>query len=167
MSEGKIVRVLFVCLGNICRSPMAESIFRHQVERAGLSRRIQVDSAGTSGYHIGDPPHHGTQRVLRERGIACSRVARVVTMDDFVRFDYIVALDQSNLGDLRAMRAGMVAHLSLLLDHAPGLGIRDVPDPYYSGRFAEVYEIIEQGCRGLLEHIVAAEGLVTRSRSSI
>jgi protein-tyrosine phosphatase len=163
MTAGKIVRVLFVCLGNICRSPMAEAVFRHQVERAGLARRIQVDSAGTGAYHVGASPHHGTLRVLSERGIACLRVARVVTLDDFVRFDYIVALDRDNLADLRAMRAGTAAHLSLLLDYADGLGIRDVPDPYYSGRFAEVYEVVAQGCRGLLEHLVAAEGLVARA----
>jgi protein-tyrosine phosphatase len=87
----------------------------------------------------------------------------VVTLDDFVRFDYIVALDRGNLADLRAMRAGTAARLSLLLDYADGLGIRDVPDPYYSGRFAEAYEVIAQGCRGLLEHLVAAEGLAARA----
>ena len=159
---GKIVRVLFVCLGNICRSPMAEAVFRHQVERAGLSGSIQADSAGTGAYHVGEQPHAGTRRVLRERGIDYAHRARVITPGDFVRFDYLIALDRDNLYDLRAMARGTTAQIGLLLDYAPNAGIRDVPDPYYNGRFAEVHDLIEQGCRGLLEQIVAAERLEIR-----
>lgn len=158
-NAGKTVRVLFVCLGNICRSPMAEAVFRRLVAEAGLSERIQVDSAGTGAYHVGEPPHPGTRRVLEAHGIACSHSARVVTLDDFVRFDYIIALDQSNLADLRRMRGGTGVHLKPLLDYAPELGLRDVPDPYYNGRFAEVYDLVEQAGRALLAHIVRAEGL--------
>ena len=160
--SGKIVRVLFVCLGNICRSPMAEAVFRHQVEQAGLSRSIQADSAGTGAYHIGEQPHIGTRRVLREHGIDYAHQARVVMPDDFVRFDYLIALDRDNLYDLRAMTRGTTAQLGLLLDYAPGTGMRDVPDPYYNGRFAETYDLVEQGCRGLLDQIVAAERLEIR-----
>ena len=155
----KIIRVLFVCLGNICRSPMAEAVFAHLVEQTGLSGYIQADSAGTGGYHVGEQPHSGTRRVLRERGIAYAHRARVVTPHDLIDFDYIIALDRDNLYALRAMAGRTTAQIGLLLDYAPSTGIRDVPDPYYNGRFAEVHDLIEQGCRGLLEHIVAEEGL--------
>src|SRR6185295_12222727 len=120
--EGKIVQVLFVCLGNICRSPMAEAIFRHMVGQAGLLGRIQVDSAGTGAYHVGEPPHPGTRRELEARGISYSHDAQVVTLADFTRFDYIIALDQMNLADLRRMRGGIGVHLGLLLDYVPDLG---------------------------------------------
>jgi low molecular weight protein-tyrosine phosphatase len=156
----KVVRVLFVCLGNICRSPMAEAVFRQQVTRAGLADRIEVDSAGTGAWHIGERPHHGTRRVLRERGIDYDHSARVVRSTDFDRFDYIVALDSQNLADLCTMARGHHAKIARLLDYAPGARVRDVPDPYYNGRFDEVYELVEQGGRGLLERIVAEQGLV-------
>jgi len=159
MAEGKIVRVLFVCLGNICRSPMAEAVFGHLVEQAGLSKRIVADSAGTAEYHIGEPPHPGTRRVLNEHGIAYEHAARAVTRADLRRFDYLVALDSSNLSKLRRLASGSNTQIELLLNYAPHTRIRDVPDPYYTGGFTEVYELIEQGCRGLLEHIVREQGL--------
>src|SRR5438093_9302960 len=155
----KIVRVLFVCLGNICRSPMAEAVFRHLVAQAGLSDCIRADSAGTGAWPVGEQPHHGTRRVLRERGISYTHSARVITPADFTRFDYIIALDSQNLAELHAMAHSSSAKIGRLLDYAPSAGARDVPDPYYNGRFDSVYDLVEQGCRGLLERIVADQGL--------
>jgi protein-tyrosine phosphatase len=153
------VRVLFVCTGNICRSPMAEAVFHHMVAQAGLSDRIEADSAGTGAWHIGQQPHHGTRRMLRELGIEYTHAARQVRDADFTDFDYLIALDRGHLSELRHLARSAGAELALLMDFAPGAQTRDVPDPYYDGRFAEVYTLVEQGCRGLLEHIVKAERL--------
>ena len=158
-SHTEPIRVLFVCLGNICRSPMAEAVFRDLVRQTGLEGRIEADSAGTYQFHIGEPPHLGTQRVLQQHGIVYEHRARIVSPEDGQRFDYIVLLEQSNMADVRRMCMNPNAHISMLLDWAPRTGLRDVPDPYYTGGFEQAYALIEQGCRGLLRHIIEQEGL--------
>src|SRR5262244_2724153 len=98
-----MVRVLFVCLGNICRSPMAEAVFAHKVRAAGLENKIEADSAGTGHWHLGEPPHPGTQRILRARNIAFDHSARLLTRDDLDAFDYILTMDEMNLRDVRSL----------------------------------------------------------------
>ncbi|MDW8233698.1 MAG: low molecular weight protein-tyrosine-phosphatase [Roseiflexaceae bacterium] len=155
-----VIGVLFVCTGNICRSPMAEGIFRHYVEQAGLSGRIKTDSAGTGAWNVGEPPHPGVMAILAERGIRYTHRARIVRLDDFAHFNYIVAAERTHLETLRRMVGSSLVHLSLLLDYAPDLGLRDVPDPYYNGRFREVHDMIDRACRGLLDHIIRVERLL-------
>lgn len=154
------IGVLFVCLGNICRSPMAEAVFRHLVAARELSGRLQIDSAGIGDWHAGNAPHPGTLRALGAHGITNYRhSARQVRRDDFQTFQYIVAMDSTNLADLQRLMREPRAEVRLLMDYAPQAGQRDVPDPYYSHRFEEVYQLVEQGCRGLLDHIIRREGL--------
>ena len=154
------IRVLFVCLGNICRSPMAEGVFRHLVEEAGLAEKIEVDSAGTSDWHVGEPAHEGTRHVLKAHGIAYDGRSRQVTRQDFYEFDYIVAMDSSNLVALRGMRpVDAHAKLAIFLSFAEDIDMRDVPDPYYSGRFEYVYGLVERGARALLDYIREHEEL--------
>lgn len=152
--EAEPIRVLMVCLGNICRSPMAEAVFRQHVAEAGLQDRIEVASAGTGRWHVGEPPHSGTQRVLREHGLELpGKRARHVSDFDLDLIPYVVAMDRDNLRDLGERGV-------LLLDEAdPALEARDVPDPYYGGGFDEVYELVDAGCRGLLARIVAEHEL--------
>jgi protein-tyrosine phosphatase len=150
-----MVKVLFVCLGNICRSPMAEAIFRDLVKKEGLQDHISIDSAGIGHWHIGNPPHEGTRKILDEKNIDYKGItARQVKPDDLKEFDYIIAMDVENLGNLRRM-AGYekTGFIGRLLDFVPDSKIADVPDPYFTGNFEEVYELIQQGCKHLLEKI--------------
>jgi len=160
MEAERPIRVLFVCMGNICRSPMAEALFRHQVAAAGLSERFVIDSAGTGGWHTGAEPHAGTLAVLARHGVDPGpQRARQLGAEDFGASDYIVAMDGENLRDLGDLRRAGSAHVSLLLDHAPTLGTREVPDPFYSGGFEHVYRLVDAGCTGLLAHIREREAL--------
>lgn len=153
------VQVLFVCLGNICRSPMAEAVFQRLVDEAGLADEIQVDSAGTSAYHVGEQAHPGTRRVLSHHGIKYDGRARQIKADDHHNdTTYFIAMDSENLEELRT-RFGDLPHTHRLLDFAAHANVHDVPDPYYSDNFDYVYRLVDDGCRGLLESIRRNEGL--------
>lgn len=147
------INVLFVCLGNICRSPMAEAVFQRLVDEVGLASKIAVDSVATSSYHVGERAHPGTRRVLAHHGIDFDGRARQIQPADVTDGDtYIVAMDQENLAELRR-RFGEDLRVVRLLDFATHTEVRDVPDPYYSDNFEYVYRLVEDGCRGLLAHI--------------
>jgi len=157
-------RVCFVCLGNICRSPTAEGVFRHLVQEAGLSDRIEIDSAGTAAYHVGEPPDRRSAGAAAERGVTLRGAARRFERGDFERFDYVVAMDGSNHRDLLGLATTDedAAKLSMLRRFDPASpDDADVPDPYYGGPdgFANVFEICRAGCAGLLAHIRAERGL--------
>lgn len=153
-----MVRVLFLCLGNICRSPMAEAVFTQMVKEAGLADQISVDSAGTGSWHVGETPHQGTQRILREKGIPYSGRARQITPADLTPDTYIIAMDSNNITALRR-QTGDHDKVYRLLEFAENAGVQDVPDPYYSGNFAYVYDLVADGCRGLLATIREWENL--------
>jgi protein-tyrosine phosphatase len=145
------LRVLFVCMGNICRSPTAEAVLRHLVEQAGLGDRIEVDSAGTGGWHAGEPPDRRATSAARARAITLSGQARQVRRSDFTNFDLLVAMDAGNLAELRAIAPpGTESKVRLLAD-------ADVPDPYYGGPagFDDVLDLVTAACRLLLEELVA------------
>lgn len=156
-----MINVLFVCLGNICRSPMAEAVFQDMVEKQGLKEKFNIESVGTSSYHVGDKAHPGTRRVLANHGIECHNIARQISRADMDSADYIVAMDRSNAADLQFRTKGTPAehHIHLLLDFAPQVDFKDVPDPYYSGNFEEVFSLVEAGCRGLLDQIRRDNGI--------
>jgi protein-tyrosine phosphatase len=152
-----MVRVLFVCMGNICRSPTAQGVFEKLVESHGLASRILIDSAGTHAYHVGEPPDKRAMQAARKRGIELGgQRARRVGPADFGEFDYVLAMDRSNLEDL--MTICPPAHrskLHLFLTFAAGADEDEVPDPYYGGLtgFERVLDLIEQASRGLLAEI--------------
>ncbi|MDF2923415.1 MAG: low molecular weight phosphotyrosine protein phosphatase [Paenibacillaceae bacterium] len=156
-----MIHVLFVCLGNICRSPMAEAVLRHKINAAKLDDRIKVDSAGTGSWHTGNTPHKGTRAILKEYGIADSGIfARQVAEKDFRDHHYIVAMDAANMSDLQEFApAGHQARVALLMDYVAGREGTGVPDPYYTGNFQEVYDMVDAGCEALLQHIRSQEEL--------
>jgi len=151
------MKILFVCLGNICRSPTAEGVLRTLAAREAPELAIEVDSAGTAGYHVGEPPDARTRAAAARRGYRLDSLrARVVEPADFERFDLILAMDQENLRVLQR-RAPAQAHerLRLFLEFAPQRDVREVPDPYYGGPngFEEVLDLVEEAARGLLAHL--------------
>jgi protein-tyrosine phosphatase len=151
------VRILFVCLGNICRSPSAEAVMRAIAAREAPELGIEVDSAGTAGYHIGSPPDERALEAARRRGYDMAALrARVVTPEDFEQFDLILAMDRNNLSILRR-RAPAPARerVRLFLEFAPDADAAEVPDPYYGGPagFEEVLDLVEAAARGLIAHL--------------
>ena len=146
-------RVLMVCLGNICRSPLAEGIFRAKVEAAGLADQFIIDSAGTGGWHVGESPHNGSREVALQHGINIDEQrSRQVTPNELGDWDWVIAMDASNLKNLLRMGANP-AHTRLLLGFIPPGLDRNVPDPYYEGGFDRVYALIDDACTHLLEFL--------------
>lgn len=148
-----MIHVLFVCLGNICRSPMAEAILRDSIHSAGLDQQITVDSAATSSWHIGKPPHEGTLAKLKEykissKGMACRQLA----VEDFEKFDYIIGMDASNIENIREM-LGEPEHAKIFRFLDITAQPKDLPDPYYTGDFQETYDLVTEGCEALLNKI--------------
>jgi protein-tyrosine phosphatase len=155
-----MVKVLFLCLGNICRSPMAQAVFQQMVNKKRLHNFIAVDSAGLGGWHIGEIPHEGTRDVLNRQQIGYDGIfARQVKPADLVDFDYIVAMDAANVDGLRKMGDWHEGKVFRLLDPIVAVADKDVPDPYYTGEFDRVYELIQLGCAHLLEQIVQEHAL--------
>ncbi len=158
------IRVLFVCLGNICRSPLAEGVFRKLVDEAGLSAHFEIDSAGTGPWHVGEPADRRMQRTARRYGVDLSKhVARQLSEKDLAYYDYIFVMDRENLEDVLHLdhegRFRDKVQLFRSFDPEPGNG--EVPDPYYGGErgFETVYQIVERTARRLLQHLLAAHGL--------
>jgi protein-tyrosine phosphatase len=146
------VRLLFVCLGNICRSPTAEGVMRRLVRERGLEDQIEIDSAGTGGWHVGAPPDERATEAARRRGTTLEGAARKFAFEDFDRFDLILAMDSENLRDLQALAPDEDARARVRLLRGPDL---DVPDPYYGGPdgFEDVLDQVEEACRRLLDEI--------------
>jgi protein-tyrosine phosphatase len=147
------VRILFVCMGNICRSPTAEGVMRHLLAERRLDGEIEVQSAGTGGWHAGNPPDARSARAAAARGITLEGAARQVTQADFEDFDLLVAMDRDNLADLRAIAPPGTEHKLRMLV----AGGRDVPDPYYGGPrgFEDVLDLVETACAELLDDLAA------------
>ncbi|MDX1647476.1 MAG: low molecular weight protein-tyrosine-phosphatase [Longimicrobiales bacterium] len=150
--------VLFVCLGNICRSPLAEGIFRHLVTEAGLDGRFLVESAGTGAWHVGERPDARAEMVANQHGIELESRARQIDESDLQRFDYVIAMDRENLRNIQRMAdaSGSEASIHLLREFDPEGGAGDeIPDPYYGGAsgFENVYEMVHRSCRALLDRL--------------
>jgi protein-tyrosine phosphatase len=158
MTTNHEISVLFVCLGNICRSPLAEGVLAHHLAEAGLSDRVFVDSAGTGAWHVGQAPDSRSIAVAAQNGIELSGSARRVRLEDFVEFEFVLAMDRSNLEDLMDLESGSgsdaVLKLFLEFDSDP-TGDPDVPDPYYGGSdgFQRVFEMVDRTCAALVEHL--------------
>ncbi len=153
-------RILFVCLGNICRSPMAEGVFRRVAEEAGMLHMFEIDSAGMGNWHKGEAPDHRAQKAARRRGIDISgQTARKIELEDFEAFDLVLAMDASNLAELHDIAPHAARHkIRRFLDYAPQLRTGDVPDPYYGGAhgFDHALDLIEAAAEGLLAELTGA-----------
>ncbi|MCL4209491.1 MAG: low molecular weight phosphotyrosine protein phosphatase [Phycisphaeraceae bacterium] len=152
------IGVLFVCLGNICRSPLAEGVFLHKINARGVASRFRVDSAGTGGWHAGETPDPRAIAVAKKRGIVLPSRARQVTRDDFQRFHHLVAMDESNRETL-IERGCPPERVRLLLEDDDSTRLIEVPDPYYGGPegFETVFQLIDSGCEALLERLLRSE----------
>jgi protein-tyrosine phosphatase len=158
------IGVLFVCLGNICRSPLAMGVFREVVEGEGLADRFRVDSAGTTAFHEGSPPDSRTVAVARRRGLTLEHAARQVLAEDLELFDYVLVMDSSNLARVQRLVRNVPdeAEVRMLREFDPEAdGDLDVPDPYFGGAdgFEDVHDMVDRACRGLLEYIRQERGL--------
>lgn len=151
------IKILFVCMGNICRSPTAEGVFKHFVGQAGLAGRVMSDSAGTHDYHVGEPPDVRAQKAAAHRGYDLSTLrGRQVSRRDFSEFDYVLAMDEVNLELLKRLCPREHARkLKLFMEFSTDLSVREVPDPYYGGadEFERVLDLVERASRGLIEHL--------------
>lgn len=158
------VRIVFVCLGNICRSPTAQGIMRKLLVDEKLDRKVEIDSAGTGSWHVGEPPDPRAADEAERRGFSLGGTARQVQVEDFDRFDYLVAMDASNRSNLEKLAPSAEAKrkIHMLRDFEAGAGGGgDVPDPYYGGAdgFQKVFDICERSCRGLIEHLRREHGV--------
>jgi len=154
------IRICFVCLGNICRSPTAEAVFLDLIEREGVADRFVVDSAGTVAHHAGERAHRDTRAAAREHGIEVRSIARQFVKSDFDRFDYVVAMDGENRKNLERLAGDDRVTVHLFRDFdASSPPASDVPDPYYSGGFGHVYDICVAASRGLLEELKSKHGV--------
>ena len=149
-------KILFVCMGNICRSPTAEGSFRSIVSNQDLSDCFEIDSAGTHAYHIGNPPDSRSQQIARKYGLdLSSQRARKVHESDFYYYDHIIAMDTDNIEILKSISpTDSRSQIKLLLDYLPDASLQSVPDPYFEGKFDEVFEIVYEACTSFLESLV-------------
>ncbi|MDH5518608.1 MAG: low molecular weight phosphotyrosine protein phosphatase [Gammaproteobacteria bacterium] len=153
-----MIKVLFVCMGNICRSPTAEGVFRHLTIKNKVSEQVLIDSAGTHAYHIGEPPDSRSMTTARSRNIDMSlQRARKISSEDFENFDHILVMDQSNLADLLQICPNHLQHkIELFMSYAKNFNETEVPDPYYGGNsgFDHVFDLVEDASEGLLKKIL-------------
>lgn len=156
MPDPETRSILFVCMGNICRSPTGEAVFRKLVEERGLADRVHVDSAGTIDYHAGSPPDERMTRAAWQRGIQLGGSARGIRAEDLERFDLVIAMDRENLRDIRRLSREEVPHVRLLGEFLPAGSPEDVPDPYYGGEagFHVVLDLIERAAPAILDELL-------------
>ncbi len=157
MSASARTSVLFVCMGNICRSPLAEGAFLHKLNQRGVADRFRVDSAGTGHWHAGERPDRRAREIAQRHGIVLPSRARQVTREDFQRFDHLICMDETNREDLVRWGAPQ-EKLRLLLEANPASELREVPDPYFGGDdgFETVFRLIDAACDALLDELLAA-----------